>query len=205
MKWIDFPRNSGLYEIIYVDPPWKYNDKLKLSGDKISRGGAESHYSCLTPADIKALPVQSISTKDSVLLLWSTYPQLPVAISVLDAWGFKYITVLWTWIKLTKTGKVFMGMGHYSRANPEIVLLGKRGKGVSVRRHNIKNVQFHTRLSHSEKPDLFRELSFELFAPSRGIELFARKDVGVPWDCWGEELGSKLYIPGEQNGRTNQF
>jgi len=180
--------------MIYADPPWEYRDKLRLSGD-IPRGGAESHYSCLTPETIKAIPVASICERDSVLLLWSTYPQLPVAMDVMVAWGYKYVTVLWTWIKLTKTGKVFTGLGHYSRANPEVVLLGKRGKGVPVRRHDIKNVQHHERLAHSEKPDLFRDLNTKLFEPVSCVELFARKDAGSPWDYWGEGLGSSPYIP----------
>lgn len=193
MIWTDFPDRE--YRMIYADPPWKYRDKLRLSGDAAARGGAESHYSCLTPKAIKAMPVKSIGASDSVLLLWSTYPQLPVAIDVMTAWGYKYVTVLWTWIKLTKTGKVFTGLGHYSRANPEVVLLGKRGKSVPVCRHNIKNVQFHSRLGHSEKPDLFRDLNIQLFEPVSCIELFARKDAGTPWDCWGESLGSNPYIP----------
>ena len=31
------------YQIIYADPPWKYQDKSKSHG-----GGAESHYPCMS-------------------------------------------------------------------------------------------------------------------------------------------------------------
>lgn len=179
MLYEPFPEKQ--YDLIYADPPWSYRDK------SLHRGGAERHYSCMKIRDICALPVADIATKDSILLIWATYPQLPAAFEVIDAWGFQYKTVAFTWIKTTKNGSIFTGMGHYTRANPEIVLLERRGKGVKRMRKDIKNVHFHERLDHSRKPDLFRDLIESLFGNTSRVELFARERF-PGWDAWGDEV-----------------
>ena len=69
------------YSIIYADPPWKYEQK-RLSG------AAEKHYSTMSIDELCALPVAKISAQDSVLFLWATFPQLPNALQLIQAWGF---------------------------------------------------------------------------------------------------------------------
>jgi site-specific DNA-methyltransferase (adenine-specific) len=50
-----------------------------------------------------------------VLLLWSVGNQLPEALSVIKAWGFKYKPVGLTWVKQNPNGiGFFKGMGHYT-------------------------------------------------------------------------------------------
>jgi site-specific DNA-methyltransferase (adenine-specific) len=147
------------YQLLMADPPWSYRDKVRSHG----KGGAASHYKCIPYKELATFPMSEIAEVNSVLLLWTTFPQLPVACWIMNEWGFKYKTAAWIWVKLTKTGKMFMGLGHYSRANPEICLLGVRGKGLKVIRHDILNTQFHERLSHSEKPTMFYDLSVDLF------------------------------------------
>lgn len=80
------------YQIIYADPPWRYDQKGL-------QGAAEKHYSTMSLEDICKLPVGSISAKDSILFLWATFPQLPAALRVISAWGFKYKTVAFLWLK----------------------------------------------------------------------------------------------------------
>jgi N6-adenosine-specific RNA methylase IME4 len=75
--------------------------------------------------DIAALPVQTIVAKDATLFLWAIYPMLPEALTVLRAWGFIYRTVAFTWAKLNPSGVGWhLGLGYWSRANPEICLCG---------------------------------------------------------------------------------
>ena len=174
------------YQIIYADPPWKYQDKSKSHG-----GGAESHYPVMSIKDICDLPVGDMAKKDSVLLMWTTYPQLEVAFQVIKSWGFKYKTCAFTWVKINKGGSIYMGMGRHTRANAEICLLATRGKGVGRENASIYNTQLHNRTRHSEKPAAFREQIELLYGDKTRIELFARQKT-EGWDVWGNEVESDI-------------
>ena len=93
---IPFPASK--YKIIYADPPWTY----RVWGKKGEGRSAASHYDVMDLDDIKALPVQNIADEDCVLFMWATYPNLREAFEVLDAWGFTYKTVAFTWVKKNK-------------------------------------------------------------------------------------------------------
>lgn len=186
MLFKDLPDKE--YKMIMADPPWAYRDRVRSKG----KGGAASHYQCISHADLEKFPMADLAEEDSVLLLWTTFPQYPFACSCIGGWGFDYKTALWVWVKTTKTGKLAMGLGHYSRANAEVCLLGVRGKGLPVLRHDILNVQMHRRLEHSEKPQLFHDLSVEIFGNVPRIDLFARK-MTPGWDGWGLELEEGRY------------
>ncbi len=183
MTYYDLPEKK--YQMIMADPPWDYRDKVRASTQ--GGGGASSHYDTLALSALASFPIGNIAEADSVLLLWATFPMYPDAAAIMELWGFTYKTALWVWAKTTKAGGMAMGMGHYSRANPEVCLLGIRGKGLPVLRHDIINLQFHPRLRHSEKPTLFHDLSVELFGNVPRIDLFARKRV-KGWMSWGLEL-----------------
>ena len=61
-------------------------------------------YNTLSQSELKALPVQGIAAKDCALFLWATMPKLPEAIDVINAWGFKYTTCAFTWVKQNPNG-----------------------------------------------------------------------------------------------------
>lgn len=171
------------YKIIYADPPWVYNDKQS------NRPGIQ--YETMNFEQIGQLPVKEIADKDSVCCMWVTLPQLQEGLSVMREWGFEYKTTLFNWIKTyEKSGKIFWGMGRYTRSNSELVLLGKRGKGIPVANHGIHQVQLQPILKHSEKPAIFRDLIVDLFDAKDlpKIELFCRHSPNN-WDVWGNEVG----------------
>jgi site-specific DNA-methyltransferase (adenine-specific) len=117
------------YKIIYADPPWAYKDKR----DKHPRlcGGASAHYDTMSIADIKALPIQNIAAEDCMLFLWATFPNLQEALDLIKAWGFKYKTLGFSWIKTnSKNGKPFFGIGYYTKSNCEVCLIGVKGKPI---------------------------------------------------------------------------
>jgi site-specific DNA-methyltransferase (adenine-specific) len=174
------------YQIIYADPPWRYNDKSKSHG-----GGAESHYSTMSTEEICDLKIPV--DDNAVLLLWVTYPQLEEGLKVVRAWGFTYKTVAFTWVKTTQDNNPLMGMGRYTRANAEICLLGVKGKGCKRLNASIRNVQFYPRLQHSRKPAQFRNEIVKLFGDIPRVELFARRKV-EGWDCWGNEVESDIEL-----------
>ena len=120
---MNFPEKK--YQIIYADPPYEYSNS---GSTKNSRGNAKQFYKTMPINEIKNLPVEKIADDNCWLFLWTTYPQLPNGIDILRAWGFNFKTVAFTWIKKTVHMKDFVGMGFYTRANPEIVLLGLKNK-----------------------------------------------------------------------------
>ena len=165
------------YKIIYADPPWMYNDRRNHK----STGMALSAYNCMEIENIKKLPINKISDNNSVLFLWVTLPKLKEGIDVLESWGFKYITVAFVWVKQNpKNDGIYSGLGHWTNANAEIVLLGKKGK-ISRIVKNIKQIVIEHRGKHSVKPNEVRNRIVQLMGDLPRIELFARqKNEG--WD-----------------------
>lgn len=174
------------YQIIYADPPWRYDQKGL-------QGAAEEHYSTMSLEDICKLPVGSISAKDSILFLWATFPQLPAALRVISAWGFKYKTVAFLWLKKNrKADSWFFGLGFWTRGNAEVCLLATRGH---PKRQSSKIHQFIISPieAHSKKPDIVRDKIVELAGDVPRIELFARQTT-PGWDVWGNEVTSSITL-----------
>ena len=118
------------YNIIYADPPWHF----KSRSEKGDGRNATQHYDCMSLKDICNMPVKEIADKDCVLLMWVTDPLLEKAFKVIDAWGFTYKTVGFTWAKSNKTNMgMFTGLGYWTRCNPEMCLLATKGPA----RHQI--------------------------------------------------------------------
>ena len=172
------------YSIIYADPPWRYEMKK-------GQGVAENHYSTMGIEEICSLPVQEICEKDCALFLWVTFPQLPEAFRVIKAWGFRYKTVAFVWIKLNRSGNgYFFGLGYWTRGNAEICLLAVRGKPKRISR-KVFQLIFSPLQEHSRKPAEARERIVELMGDLPRIELFARQQ-SPGWDVWGNEVESSL-------------
>lgn len=174
------------YQIIYADPPWRYDQKGL-------QGAAEKHYSTMSLEDICKLPVGSISAKDSILFLWATFPQLPAALRVISAWGFKYKTVAFLWLKKNrKADSWFFDLGFWTRGNAEVCLLATRGH---PKRQSSKIHQFIISPieAHSKKPDIVRDKIVELAGDVPRIELFARQTT-PGWDVWGNEVTSSITL-----------
>ena len=128
---IPFPDKR--YSIIYADPPWTYE---KSGGVKNSRGMAKQHYKTMSLDEIMALPVQDIAADNCALFLWATIPKFPEALRVIEAWGFSYFGGAFVWVKRNPSGKDAVGMGYWTRANPEICILAFRGR-LKPQRHDI--------------------------------------------------------------------
>lgn len=185
------------YSIIYADPPWDY----PLSGGtKKGRGLAKKQYQTMKTPDICALPVQDIATEDAVCFMWATFPNIGTALKVMESWGFRYKTAAFVWVKKNpKSGALAWGMGAYTRANAEVVLLGIRD-GVKakecVRSRKVHQIIEAPRGRHSQKPDEVRDRIVELMGDIPRIELFARS-AAEGWDCWGNEAPNQQETPEE--------
>lgn len=179
------------YAVIYADPPWRYTQKLH------GHGGAEDHYPTMALEDIKAIRVPA--SDDCALFLWATMPLLRQAFEVIEAWGFKYKTTAFCWVKQTKSGDSFVtGLGSWTRSNAEVCLLATRGRPRPVS-HRVHSVVISPRRRHSQKPDEVRERIVELMGNVPRLEMFARS-CAPGWDVWGNEVKNsiELQVP-EQN------
>ena len=128
-----------------------------------------------------------------------TLPKLNEFMRVVTAWGFEYKTVAFVWVKENKNMNTpFMGLGRWTRANPEICVLATKGK-ISRIRMDIRQLQTHPIASHSKKPSIFRKLITDLVGDLPRIELFARKEPELfdsfeGWDVWGNEVESDIEL-----------
>lgn len=179
---VDIFNTDKKYNIIYADPAWSYTDKAAAG-----KRGAEFKYPCMSIDDIKQLPVDKICKDDCILFLWVTFPMLQEGLDTIKAWGFKYKTLGFNWVKRNKKSPSwFWGMGNWTRSNPEICLIGVKGKPKrqSARVHSVIDAPIE---GHSKKPDCVRDKICELCGDLPRIELFARQ-YAEGWDCWGNEV-----------------
>lgn len=184
------------FQVIYADPPWLYRNWSR-SGTSARpepvRRGRSVPYPCLTTADICALPVHDLCAPDCVLFLRATYPMVPDALAVVGAWGFRYKSVDCTWVKTNPSGTGFAyGLGHWTRANPEICLLATRGQPKRVSKA-VPNLVTSPRREQSRKPDEVRERIVALCGEVPWVELFARQKV-PGWRAWGNQVPSDLVL-----------
>jgi N6-adenosine-specific RNA methylase IME4 len=191
------------FDLILADPPWKFK---VWDHDTGSGRSAESHYPTMTITQLCALPIRDLTAENCALFLWCVWPSIFEFVPpLLEAWGFEYKTLAFEWWKLNKqwwryflpmTGLLrrhdflerlfFMGMGYYTRANPEPCLLAVKGK-IPVAVHNQRNFIIAPLREHSCKPDQ-QYTKIERLYPNRSyLELFARH-TRPGWHSWGNEI-----------------
>jgi N6-adenosine-specific RNA methylase IME4 len=191
---------AGKYKALVVDPPWTFKARTALKVENWnSRRDVEKHYSVMDLDDICALPVSQIAARDAHLFLWTTSPCLPQAFKVIEAWGFRYSSVGFVWVKLKRSFQIrqlrltptiasdlHVGLGLTTRKNVEFVLLTRRGNA----RRNAKDVReviLSPVREHSRKPDeIFDRV--QRYCDGPYIELFAR-ERRPGWDGWGDGVG----------------
>lgn len=183
------------YTVLYADPPWRYRNKP-------NGRSPESHYPTMKTEDICALPVQALAAEDCALFLWVTMPMLFEAQRVLDAWGFRYKTVAFVWVKQNRKGTgIFWGMGYWTRANAELCLLATKGRP-QRRAKNIHQVIISPVEEHSKKPEEARRRIEALLGDVPRLELFARRP-SPGWDVWGNEVESDVVLKNLSDSYTN--
>ncbi len=183
------PVAFGGFKIIYVDPPWSYND----AG---TEGGVGHEYKTMTFHEMAALPIDTLAAENCAMFMWATRPRIEEALALIRAWGFEYVTEAFTWVKTRGTnvdgsGKPFLGLGHTTRANTEPVLYARRGKpkrvDASVSQVVIDNELITAELGrHSAKPPEVRDRIVKLMGDVARVELFAR-DAAPRWFGWGNQ------------------
>ena len=197
------PLPAGPFALILADPPWAFRTFNSAGRTPTQKkfNEAEDHYATMSTADLKALPVGDIAAKDAVLAMWVVSSHFDAALELGSAWGFSFTTDLFVWLKQKRirpdqpdlfTGDIPpppMSMGYYTRKQTESCWLFKRGKGLPVRDHSIRQLIVATKTGHSRKPAEQYDRLDRLFGPSVSrVELFARTSR-EGWTAWGNETG----------------
>jgi N6-adenosine-specific RNA methylase IME4 len=180
--------------VIYVDVP----SRFEVYSSKGKQRSADRHYDTKTADQIKAmgLLIRSLTAKNWVLFYWTSGPYNAEAIDIIRTWKFDYSGWAFTWFKTKPSvGEVaaedlspadlHWGTGYTTRANAEIVLLGKRGEPRRLT-EDMHSVIIAPAMAHSEKPEEVA-CRIERLYPGPYLELFARKPRDG-WTCWGNEI-----------------
>ena len=167
------PLPKGTYDVIYADPPWRY-DFAASDSRKI-----ENQYPTMDIEEIKQIEIPT--GVNAVLYLWATVPKLCEALDILSSWGFLYrSSMVWD--------KEIIGMGYWFRNQHELLLLGTKGN-VTVPKESdrVSSVYKERRGKHSAKPVIVRDWIKKWHPRACAIELFAREKHDG-WESWGNEI-----------------
>lgn len=179
------------YGVIIADPPWLYRNG--------GNGAADAHYPTMSIDRLCSLPVSQFAAENSVLLLWTTWPQLSDAIcKLVPAWGFEYVTGF-PWVKVYDPPMCDLfgdfvafptwGTGAWVRGCSEPILICRRGNAKAPEVSWLGIIS--ERMMHSRKPESLHEYAETL--PGPYLELFARRKR-LGWDAWGDEVQSDISI-----------
>ncbi len=170
---------EGVFNVIYADPPWKYQFQENKSRE------IENHYPTMDLEDIKELEIPV--SENSILLMWATAPKLEEAIEVINSWGFIFKTnAVWD--------KEMMGMGYWFRGQHELLLVGSKGNFPTPEPSNrFSSVIREKRTAHSKKPDIVYSMIETMFPNGKYLELFAHKKHSEKWAVWGNQIESAWF------------
>ena len=181
-------RTGKTFGAVYADPPWRF----EVYSGKGKARSAEQHYDTMSVDEIRAVPVSKLASDDCALFLWTVMPQIPEALSVLEAWGFAYKTCAFVWAKQNRGGEgFFTGMGYWTRANAEICLLGTRGSPERLSK-SVRQLVVAPVGAHSKKPQAVRA-GIEQLVDGPYLELFGR-DAVPGWAVWGNEAPLSSFL-----------
>jgi N6-adenosine-specific RNA methylase IME4 len=163
------------YAVIYADPPWRYEHAPTESR------AVENQYPTMALDEIAAL--EPPAAGDAILFMWATSPKLHEAFTVLDGWGFTYVTSM-VWVKDR------IGMGYYARQRHEFLLIARRGNPPTPSPSDRPDSVIEApRGAHSAKPEQVYETIERMYPGIPRVELFCRSPR-EGWDAWGNEVAA---------------
>lgn len=135
----------------------------------------------MTTDQLAEMPVSGLAADDAVLFLWATSPTLPDALQVIEGWGFVYKTsFVWD--------KIGHNFGQYNSVRHEMLLVATRGSCLPDNRKLYDSVvSVDKSTTHSQKPEVFREMIDDLYTWGPRVELFLRGPAPEGWAGWGNE------------------
>lgn len=166
---------AGKFPCIVIDPPWPM-EKIERD-ERPNQFGFD--YPTMSEDELKAWPhIHSKAAANCHLYMWTTHKFLPMALRVVEHWGFNY-QCLMTWVKN-------VGMTPYSwMYSTEHVLFCRRGY-LSLEKLGLR-LDFQAKVrEHSRKPEEFYELVRQV-SPGPRLDVFSR-EVREGFEQLGNEI-----------------
>jgi N6-adenosine-specific RNA methylase IME4 len=190
MTWRFDPLCPLSYDVIIADPATRFETYSAAGAGK----SPQAQYATMSWDELAELDVAQLGRGDAILMLWACWPTLQRSLTLMQQWGFRYVTG-GAWHKRTKHGKTAFGTGYVLRSASEPFLIGTLGSPLTA--NNVRNIIETEDLTvidaeargHSRKPDDQYDFCRRL-APRaiRFAELFARQRQ-PGWEAWGNEVG----------------
>jgi len=159
---------DGLFDIIVIDPPWKFDGEYDADGRRGTATYPQMNYDEIR--NIK-LPVKD----NCILWLWTTHKDIWEAKNILEHWGFSYKgMIIWN--------KEKMGIGTWIRFQCEFCLLGIKGKPLWEIK-NLRDIIVEPRREHSRKPECFYKMIEDNFVGRKLDYFYGEKREG--WEYYG--------------------
>jgi len=170
---------EGVYDVIVIDPPWP----MQKIEREVAPNQTAFDYPTMSEAELSELKIPAAD--NCHIWLWTTQKFLPMALRLIDTWGFKRICDF-VWHKVG--GFQPFGLPQY---NHEYAIYCHKGAPVFIDTKDFKTCFNAERGAHSEKPEAFYEMVRRVTA-GRRLDMFNRRRI-EGFDGWGKEAAE---IPG---------
>jgi len=155
---------SGKYSCIVIDPPWEMQ---KIERD-VRPNQVGFDYPTMSEEELSNFNLAGMAADDCHLFCWTTHKHLPLALRLVEKWGFRYVCTL-VWHK--SGGFQPIGLPQY---NCEFVLYARRGTPEFVDTKAFPCCFEAPRREHSRKPDEFYSTVLRVTQAPR-IDVFSRE------------------------------
>ena len=160
---------DGKFGVIYIDPPW---DCVKET---------DAGYPTMSRDELLELDVNSYAKDNAVCFMWAPASQLPLALELMEKWGFEYKTNA-VWDKKTP------GQGGYFMMQHELLLVGTRGIVPETdKKGRATSIIEEKRRGHSQKPFAAAKLIEQMYPEMDKLEMFCRGKPREGWRGWGNQ------------------